>query len=76
MVTKTLTIRKEVYELLQGQKRKNESLSQTLFRVLDEKRMLLRHAGSWKISDAQANAMKRDILKWREQGTRELKEFQ
>jgi predicted CopG family antitoxin len=73
MATKTLTIMDDVYDLLVRNKRVGESFSDVLRRVLSKKKSILEFAGAWAdIDDEEAEEMKKNIKKLREDSTKEL----
>lgn len=66
MVSKTITIKTDVYHQLMGVKGRNESFSRLFERLLREKRPnLLRFAGAWKLSPEETRRLKRVIVDFR-----------
>lgn len=63
MVTKTLTITEDAYELLKRHKGESESFSQVIRRLGNQKGDIMRFYGVWKdlMTDAEADQMKREI---------------
>lgn len=47
MLTKTITIMEDVYELLKSMKTKNESFSDVIRKELSKKKSIMDLAGSW-----------------------------
>ena len=65
MATKTISIMEDAYQLLVNRKKERESFSQTLRRVLSEKKGdIMKFAGSWKdISEKDIIELKKNIKK-------------
>ena len=62
MGTKTITIMNDVYELLARNKRKDESFSEELRRIVPKKGNIMECAGLWAdMSDKDAEDMKKTI---------------
>jgi len=75
MTTKTISIMEDAYEILLGNKIKNESFSQVIRRTMRRKKDIMEFAGAWKnISDKEAEEMKSNISKLRKRSTKELME--
>jgi len=73
MSTKTISIMEDAYKMLANKKRKEESFSELIRRVLVEKKDIMRFAGAWSnISDKEALEIKENIRKIREHSTKEL----
>lgn len=68
-MTKTITIGDDVYEALRSLKEPGESFSDVARRLTEEvkRRRLLAAAGAWKDLPIDAEKLKRDIYKWREE---------
>ena len=67
MGTKTISIMEDVYELLNRNKKKDESFSEELRRLLAKKGSILDCAGLWSdLSDEQVKQMENVIKKSRE----------
>lgn len=67
MATKTISIMDDVYELLVRSKKKEESFSDELRRILPKRGSILECAGLWAdLSDEQAKRMEGSIKKSRE----------
>ena len=65
----------DAYEILLGNKIKNESFSQVIRRTMRRKKDIMEFAGAWKnISDKEAEEMKSNISKLRKRSTKELME--
>ncbi len=74
MGTKTITIMKDVYDRLIALKKKDESFSEELRRLIEDKKDITEFAGMWSdMSDKEAEDLKNTIRKMRK-GTR-LKEL-
>jgi len=62
MGTKTITIMDDVYELLARNKRKDESFSEELRRIVPKKGSIMECAGLWAdMSDKESEDMKKTI---------------
>ena len=62
MGTKTITIMNDVYELLARNKRKDESFSEELRRIVPKKGNIMECAGLWAdMSDKEAEDMKKTV---------------
>ena len=72
MATKTISIMDDVYELLIRKKRRQESFSELIRRILTRKNDLMDFAGSWNISEKDGQKMKEDINKLRKNSTKEM----
>ena len=73
MGTKTISIMRDVYELLSSKKRKNESFSEVIRRTLTKKRSVMDFAGALNtMTDQEVENMKGEIGKLRKRSTRDL----
>ena len=73
MVTKTLTIMEDAYEMLARRKGKEESFSDVIRRVVGKEKNIMRFAGAWKdMSDKEAERMKKHIKDLNKRATKEL----
>ena len=72
MATKTITIMDDAYELLSANKQKDESFSDVIRRIA-AKKDISQFAGSWKMSDKEADKVKDAILELRAGGISALK---
>ncbi len=73
MGTKTITIMDDVYELLARNKRKDESFSDELRRIVPKKGNIMECAGLWAdMSDKEAEDMKNAIKQLRRDSTKSL----
>ena len=65
MVTKTITVTKEAYEALAGDKKKDESFSEVILRTHKKKgnvENIMKFVGAWKhVPDKVIEDMKKDI---------------
>ncbi|MEW6295709.1 MAG: antitoxin VapB family protein [Candidatus Diapherotrites archaeon] len=75
MASKTLTIRKDVYDALIRAKEDDESFSEMFERLLTEKKPdLLKYAGIWKISEKEKKGIEREIKKMRKSADKNFEE--
>lgn len=73
MGTKTISIMDDVYELLVRNKRKEESFSDELRRVIPKKGNIMECAGLWAdLSGKQVEEMEKSIKKLRKSSTKSL----
>ena len=73
MGTKTITIMDDVYELLARNKRKDESFSDELRRIVPKKGNIMECAGLWAdMGDKEAEDMKKAIKQLRRDSTKSL----
>ena len=73
MGTKTITIMNDVYELLARNKRKDESFSEELRRIVPKKGNIMECAGLWAdMSDKEAEDMKKTINDFGKRFTKSL----
>ena len=73
MVVKNISIMEDVYKLLLINKLRNESFSDTIRRILGNKRDIMEFAGAWKnVSDKEIDEMKKNIEILRKVSTEEL----
>lgn len=73
MGTKTITIMDDVYERLVSNKRKDESFSEELRRIVPKKGNIMECAGLWAdMSDKDAEDMKKAIKQLRRDSTKSL----
>ena len=73
MGTKTITIMDDVYELLARNKRKDESFSEELRRIVPKKGNIMECAGLWAdMSDKEAEDMKKTINDFGKRFTKSL----
>ena len=72
MVTKTITIMEDAYELLAQNKRKEESFSEVIRRLA--KKDIMQFAGAWKMSKKEAEELKKGIRDDRLRETKKLLE--
>lgn len=73
MGTKTITIMDDVYERLVSNKRKDESFSEELRRIVPKKGNIMECAGLWAdMSDKDAEDMKTAIKQLRRDSTKSL----
>ena len=63
MVTKTLTITEDAYELLKRHKGESESFSQVIRKLANQKGDIMQSYGAWRdlMEDQEAEQMKREI---------------
>ena len=59
----------DAYELLARQKHENESFSEVIRRIVDNKPDIMTFAGVWKMSDKDAHEMKEVIASLRKKAT-------
>ena len=68
MSFKTITIRKEVYEKLKALKKKNQSFSDVIESLIDQKTGLLDFFGAWELDEEEFEninkMLKRGWTKW------------
>ena len=73
MVTKTITIMDDAYEMLANKKNKGESFSEVIRRLVKPKVDIMQFAGAWKdISDKEIDDMKSTIGEMKKRSTMEL----
>ena len=73
MVTKTISIMNDTYNILLRKKRKDESFSDVIRRITSVKRDVMDFAGVWKdISDKDINKIKKLIEDLRKKSTADL----
>src|SRR5437867_3477368 len=63
MVTKNISITNEAYEALRREKRKEESFTEAILRLTRSRGKLSDSFGSWKLSDEEEAAIKRELSK-------------
>ena len=75
MVTKTLTITEDAYDILARQKKEGESFSSEIRRLLGRKTRISDLAGSWSdVTEKEAEEMKGVIRRQREESTRHMRD--
>ena len=73
MVTKTISIMDDVYDILISKKRENESFSEVIRRISGRKKDIMRFAGSWSfMSDKDAKVMEDNIALMKRKSTEDL----
>lgn len=70
-MVKNIAIKDSVYEALAKRKRPDESFSDEITRLIG-KRSIMDLGGSWKISDEEAERIKSNIKKMREETDRHI----
>ena len=74
-MVKNIAIMDEVYKELVRNKRQRESFSKEIMRLLGKKGSIMDLAGSWKISEEEANMMKKDINELKQRTTKKILRF-
>jgi len=72
MATKTITIMEDAYKLLLLNKRREESFSDELRRLITKKKDIMEFAGAWEMSDEEAEEMKKNIKNISKVSTKKL----
>lgn len=73
MGTKTITVMDDAYNLLLSRKNKDESFSEVIRKMAEEKGNVMKFAGAWKhISDEEISEMKNRIYSVRRKATTDL----
>ena len=73
-MVKNIAIMDSVYDELVRRKRDDESFSNEIKRLISKKGSILEFAGSWKISENEANEIKKKILETRKGSTKKILE--
>lgn len=73
MVTKTISIMEDAYNLLLRKKHEDESFSELIRRITGRKKDIMKFAGAWKdISEGEVESMKDNIRSIRKRATSEM----
>ena len=73
MGTKTISIMEDAYNILRSKKRRGESFSDVIRKIVEKKKDIMKFAGSWKrISSKDIEKIKKDITSLRKRSTIEL----
>ena len=73
MVTKTISIMDDVYDILLNKKRENESFSEVIRRISGRKKDIMRFAGSWSfMSNKDAEVIEKNITLMKNKSTEDL----